>query len=154
MVEWMGRVQEIINAAGENFWGCCCWLVIQLCLTLCNPMDCSIPGFPVLHHLPEFVQIHVHWASDAIQPSHPLLSPFPPAFQSFSASRSFPVSQLFTLGGQSIGASASASVLPMSIQNWFPLGLTSLVFLQSKGLPRVFSNITVQKHQFFGIQLS
>ena len=74
--------------------------------------------------------------------------------QSFPASGSFPVSQFFTLGGQSIGASASAPVLPMNIQNWFPSSLTGLVSLQSKGLSRVFSNTTVQKHQFFGTQLS
>ena len=81
--------------------------VTQLCLTFCNPIDCSIPGFPVHHQLPELVQTHVHRVGDAIQPSHP---------QSFPASGSFPVSQLFTSGGQTIGASASASVLPMNIQ--------------------------------------
>ena len=70
--------------------------------------------------------------------------------QSFSASGSFPMSQLFTSGGQSVGASASASVCPMSIQGFFPLGWTSLISLLSKGLPRVFSNTIVQKHQFFG----
>jgi len=74
--------------------------------------------------------------------------------QSFPASGSFPVSQLFTSGGQSIGASASASGLPMDIQGWFPLGLTGLISLQSKGLSRVFSSTTVQKHQFFGAQPS
>ena len=75
-------------------------------------------------------------------------------FQSSPASGSFPMSQFFTLGDQSIGVSTSASVLPMSIQDWFPLGWTGWVFLQSKGLSRVFSNTTVQKHQFFGAQLS
>ena len=75
-------------------------------------------------------------------------------FQSFPALGSFPVSQLFTSGGQSIGASASATVLPMSIQGWFPLGLTGLISLQSKGLSRVFSGTTIQRHQFFGIQPS
>ena len=74
--------------------------------------------------------------------------------QSFPASGSFPMSQFFTSGGQSIGISASASVLPMNIQDWFPLGLTGLISLQSKGLSRVFSNTTVQKHQLFGTQLS
>ena len=74
--------------------------------------------------------------------------------QSFPALGSFPVSQLFTSGGQSIGASASATVLPMSIQGWFPLGLTGLISLQSKGLSRVFSGTTIQRHQFFGIQPS
>ena len=80
---------------------------------------------------------------------HPLLF-----LQSFPASGSFPVSQFFTSGGQSIGALASASVLSVNIQDWFPLGLTGLISLQSKGLWRVFSNTTVQNHQFFSSQLS
>ena len=80
--------------------------------------------------------------------------PFSSCFQSFPASGSFPMSQLFISGGQSIGASASASVLPMCIQGWFSLGLTGLISLQSKGLLRVFSNTSVQKHQFFSTQLS
>ena len=79
--------------------------------------------------------------------------PFSSHLQSFPASGSFPVSQLFASGGQSIGASASATVLPMNIQDWFPLGLTGLIF-QSKELSRVFSNTTVQKYQFFGAQVS
>ena len=74
--------------------------------------------------------------------------------QSFPASESFPMSQFFTSGGQSIGVSASVSVLPMNIQYWFPLGLTGWISLQSKGLSRVFSNTTVQKQQFFSAQLS
>ena len=74
--------------------------------------------------------------------------------QSFPASGSFPMSQFFTSGGQSTGVSASASVLPMNIQDWFPLGLTGLISLPSKGLSRVFSSTTVQKHQFFSAQLS
>ena len=87
---------------------------------------------PYLHHLPELVQTHVHWVNSAIQLSHPLLSPSPPAFlQSFPASGSFPMSWLFTSDGQSIGASASASVLPMNIQGWFPLRL-----VWSPGSPR------------------
>ena len=125
--------------------------VAQSWTTLCNPMDCNTPGLPVHHQLPEFTQSHVHWVGDAIKPSHPLSSPSPPAFQSFPASGSFQISQLFASGGQSIGISASASVLPMNIQDWSPLGWTSL---QSKGLLRVFSNTTVQKHQFFCTQLS
>ena len=89
---------------------------------------------------------------------HPTISfsviPFSSCLQSFPASGSFPVSQFFTLGGQSIGVSVSASVLPTNIQDWFPLGWTGWISLLSKGLSRVFSNITVQKHQFFGTQLS
>ena len=89
-----------------------------------------------------------------IQWCHPTSSssviPFSSCLQSFPASGSFPVSQFFASGGQSIGASASASVLPMNISDWFPLGWTGWISLLSKGLSRVFSNTTVQKHQFFG----
>ena len=120
---------------------------------LCDPTECSLPGFPVRHPLLEPTQTHVHWVSDAIQPSHLLSSPSPPAFN-LSQSESFPMSQLFTSGGQSIGVSASASVFPMNIQDWFPLGWTGLISLQSKGLSRVFPNNTVQKHPFFGTQLA
>ena len=90
--------------------------------------------------------------------SHPTMSssvvPFSSCLQSFPASGSIPRSQFFTSGGQSIGISASASVLSMNLQDWFPLGLTGWISLQSKGLSRVFSSTTVQKHQFFGAQLS
>ena len=89
---------------------------------------------------------------------HPTISssvvPFSSCLQSFPASGSFQMSPLFASGGQSIGVSSSASVLPMTIQNWFPLGLIGLISLQSQGLSRVFSNTTVQKHQFFSAQLS
>ena len=128
--------------------------VTQSCLTLCDHMDCSMPVFPVNHQLPELAQTRVHWVGNAIQLSHPLLSPSPPSTQSFPASGSFPMSQFFASGGQSVGVSASASVLPGNIQNWFPLGLTGWISLQSKGLSRVFSNTTVKKHQFFSAQLS
>ena len=123
------------------------------CMTLCDPMDFSTPGFPALNYHPEFTKTPIHWVSDAIQPSHPLF-PFSSCLQSFPASESYPVSWLFASGGRSIGASASASVLAVNIQNWFPLGLTGLISLLSKGLSRVFSNTTVQKHQFFIAQLS
>ena len=118
--------------------------VAQSCPTLCDPMDHSTPGFPVHPQLPELAQNHVHRVSDAIQPFHPLSS----CLQSFLASGSFPMSQFFTSGSQSIGVSAAASVLQMNSQDWFPLGLTGLISLWSKGLSRVFSNITVLKHQF------
>ena len=98
---------------------------------LCNPMNCSNPGFPVFHHLPELAQTHVHWVHDAIQSSSPVAL-FSSCPQSFPASGSFLMSQLFTSDGQSIGA--SASVLPMNIQGWFPLGLTSLISLLSTSL--------------------
>ena len=126
-----------------------CCSVAQSCLSVCNPMDFSTPGFPVHHQLPELAQIHVHWVSDAILSS---VIPSSSCFLSFPASRSFPLRQLFASGGQSIGASTSALVLPMNIQCWLPLGLTGLISLLSKGLSRVFSNTTVQKYQFFGIQ--
>ena len=118
--------------------------VAQLGLTICDPMDCNMPVLPVHHQIPEFIQTHVHWVLSSS------VIPFSFCLQSFPASGSFQMSQLFASGGQSIGVSASASVLPMNIQDWFPLGWT----LQSKGLSRVFSNTTVQKHQFFGAQLS
>ena len=127
--------------------------VSQLCPTPCDPMNCSTPGLPVHHQLPEFIQTHVHRVSDAIQPSHPVV-PFSSCSQSLPASGSFPMSELFAWGGQSIGVSASASVLPMNNQDWSHLGWTGWTSLQSKGLSRVFSNTTVQKHQFFGAQPS
>ena len=129
--------------------------VAQSCPTLCDPMDCSTPGFPVHHQLPEFTQTHVHWVGDAIHPtisSSAVSSSF--CLQPFPASGSFPMSHFFTWGGQSIGVSASTSVLPMNIQDWLPLGLTGLISRQPNGLSREFSNTTVQKHQFFGAQHS
>ena len=126
--------------------------VAQSCPTLCNPMDCSTPGFPVHHHFLALTQTHVHQVGDAIQPSHLLLSPSPPAFNLSQHQGLSLMSQFFALGGQRIRA--SASVLPMNIQDWFPLGWTGWISLQSKGLSRVFSNTTVQKHQLFGAQLS
>ena len=101
-----------------------------------------MPGFPVYHQLLELAQTHVYQVGDAIQPSHSLLSPLPPALI-FSSIRVFSNES----GGQIIGASSSVSVLPMNIQDWFPLGLTGLISLQSKRLSRVFSNTTVQKHK-------
>ena len=121
---------------------------------LFDSMDCSMPVFPAQHQLPKLAQTHVHQVGDAIQPSHPLSSPYLPILQSFPGSGSFLMSQFFTSGGQRIGVSAPPSVLPVNIQDWFPLGLTSLISLLSKGLSRVFSNTTFQKHQFFGAQLS
>ena len=128
--------------------------VAHSCLTLCDPMNCSTPGLHVHHQLPEFTQTHIHRISDAIQPSHPLVVPFSSCPQSLPASGSFPKSELFSWGGQSIGVSASASVLPVNTQDWSPLGWNGWISLQSKGLSRVFSSTTVQKHQFFGAQLS
>ena len=221
---------------------CCCYSVTESWPALCDPMDCSIPVSSILQCLPELAQTHVHRISDAIQPSHLLSSPSPPALnlshhqglfqcvsslhqvarglesfspsnesvqfsnsvvsdslrphrlqdarlpcpsptpgacsnscpssrwchpaisssdvpfsshlQSFQASGSFPINPFFASGGQNVGVSASPSVLPMNIQDWFPLGWTCWISLQSKGLSRVFSNTTDEKHQFFGAQLS
>ena len=105
----------------------CCCSVPQLCLILCNPMDCSTPGFPVLHHLPEFAQTPVYWVGDAIQPSHLLSSPFPPALNLSQHQGFFQWVSSSHQVAKSIGASVSVSVLPMSIQDWFPLGLTGLI---------------------------
>ena len=123
--------------------------VIQLLshVWLWKPKNNSIPGFSVLHCLLGFAQTHVHGVDDAIQPSHPLLSPFLSCLQSFPASGSFPMSRLFASGGQSIGAWATASILPMNIQGWFPLALIGLTSLLSKGLSRVFSSTTVWSAQ-------
>ena len=122
-----------------------CCSVTKSCLALCNPVNCSTPGFPVLHYLSESPQIHVHWVSDAIQSSHLLSSPSPLAlifsqhqdlFQWVSSSHQV--------------AKVLEFQLPMNIQGWFPLGLTDLISLLSKGLSRVFSSTTVlQNHQVF-----
>ena len=108
-------------------------------------MDCSTPGSPILHYsrsLLRFMSVELVMLSNQLI----LATPFSFCLQSLPASESFPMSWLFTSGGQIIGASASAPVLPMNIQGWFPLGLTGLISLQSKGLSRVFLNTTVQKH--------
>ena len=148
------------------FWWSSCWNLLLIfknciqfssvthsCLTLCNPMNRSMPGLSVHHQLPESTQSHVHWVSDAIKPSHPLSSPSPPAPNS-SQHQSLPMSQFFTHGGQSNGVSALASFLPKKSQGWSPSERTGWISLQSKGFSRVFFNTTVQKHQFFGSQPS
>ena len=125
--------------------------VTQSCPTLCDPMNRSMPGLPVHYQFPESTQIHVHWISDAIQPSHSLLSPSPPAF---NLSQHQGLFQWVSSSHQVAKVSASTSVLPMNTQDWTPLGWTGWISLQSQGLSRVFSNTTVQKHQFFSAQLS
>ena len=121
---------------------------------LCNPMDCSTSGLPVHHQLPELTQTHVHWVGDTIQLSHPLLSPSPLTFNLFQHQGLFKwVSPSYQV----------AKVLEFQLQHqtfqWifrtdFLLGLTGWISLQSKGLSRVFSNTTVQRHQFFSAQFS
>ena len=127
--------------------------VAQLCLILCGPMDCSTPGLPVHHQLPEFTQTHVHWVNDAIQPSHPLWSP-PPALNLPQQQHLFKWVSSSHQVAKVLEFSASTSVLPMNTYDWSSLGWTGWISLQSKGLSRVFSNTTVQKHQFFIIQVS
>ena len=126
---------------------------VTQCPTLCAPMDCSMPGLPVHHQLPEFTQIHVHRVGDAIQPSHPLSPPSPPApnpsqhqglFQCINSSHEVAKVLEFQLQHQSF------QWTPLELS---PLGWTSWISLQSKGLSRAFSNSTVQKHQFFSAQL-
>ena len=131
-------------------WTLACCSITNWCLTLCSPMDCSMPCFLVLHYLPELAQTHVQQVNDAIPLSYPLSAPSPPALNLSQHQSTF---QWVTPGDWSIGTSASASVFPINIQDWFLLGWTGLI-LQSKELSRVFSNTTVQKHQFFSAQIS
>ena len=114
-------------------------------------MNCSMPEFPDLHYLPEFAQTHVHWVSDAMQPSHPLSSPSL-ALNLSQHQGLFLMYQLLAPGSPRIGASASATVLPINIQGWFPLGLIGLISFCPRRLSRVFSNTTAGKHQFFSTQ--
>ena len=126
----------------------------QVCPTLCDPMDCSTPGVPVHHQLPRVYSNSCplsRWCDPTISSS---VIPLSSRLLSFPASGSFQISQFFTSAGQSIRVSASTSVLPMNIQDWCPLGWTGRISLLSKGLSRVFSKTTVQKHQFFSTQLS
>ena len=125
----------------------------QSCPTLCNPMNRSMPGFPVHYQLPKSTQTHVNLVDDAIQPSHPVI-PFSSRPQSFPASGPFPMSQLFSSGGQSIGVSALTSVPPMNTQDWSPLGWIGWISLQSKGLSRVFSNTTLSQWYYLTISSS
>ena len=124
--------------------------VAQLCLTLCDPMDCSTPGFPGTNSQSLFKLIESVMPFSHLIVCHPLSS----RLQSFLEYGSFPMSWFFVSGGQSIGVSASASVLTMNIQDWFPLGWTGWTSLRSKGLSKVFSNTIVKNNQFFGTQLS
>ena len=122
--------------------------VAQSCLTLCNPMDCSMPGLGLGLPCPSLTPRAYLNSCPSSRWCHPTISSSVIPF----SSGSFPRSQFFTSGGQSIGVSASSSVLPMNIQDWFPSGWTGWISFQSKGLSRVFSNTTVEKHQFFGIE--
>ena len=131
--------------------------VTQSCLTLCDPMDCSTLGTG-LHQLQELAQTRVHWVWDAIKLSHPLSSPSPPAFNHSQHQGLFKWVSCLHQVAKVFEFSASASALPMNIQDWFPLGRPGCISLQSKWLSRVFSDTTVQKHlqcsAFFIVQLS
>ena len=134
-------------------WICYCCSVAKLCLTACNLGNCRTSGCPVLHYLPEFAQTPLHWVDVAIQPPHPL-SPTSPAL---NLSQHLGLYQWVSFSHQvakvwKLEASALASVLPGNIQDWFSLGLTSLISLLSKGLLRVFSSIAIWKHHFFSAQ--
>ena len=146
-----GSIYFICFLSRDISFSFCFCSVAESCLTLWDLMGCNMPGFPVLHYLLEFSQTHVHQVGDAIQPSHPLLSPFPPAFHLSQHQGLF---QWVSSSHQVAKVSASASVLPMNIQDWLHLGLTGLISLLSKELSRVFSSTTVQKHQFFSTQPS
>ena len=127
--------------------------VTQLCLTLCDPKNRSTPGLPVHHQLLESTQTHVHWVGDAIQPSHPLLSPSLLASNLSQNQDIFQWSSFLLQVAKVVEFQLPTLVLPMNTQDWSPLGWTGWI-LQSRGLSRVFSNTTVQKHQFFSAQLS
>ena len=155
----MGSILEYIKCRLEKnvyaafFWMCCphCCLVAKTCLTLCDPMDCSMPGLPVPHHLPECAQVHVHRIIDALQPSHHLspsspsafnLSPYQSLFQRSAFHIKWPKYWGFSF-------SISHSSESISIQSWFPLGLTGLISLMSKETSKIFSSTTIRQHQFF-----
>ena len=127
--------------------------VAQSCPTLCNPMNCSTPGLPVHHQLPEFTQAHIHWVGHAIQPSRPLSSPSPPALNLSQHQGLFKwVSSLHQVAKY---WSFSFSISPSNeYSRLISFRMDQLGLLKSKGLSRVFSNTTIQKHQFFGTQLS
>ena len=133
-------------------WINCCCSIAQSCPTLCNSIDCSIQGFPVLHHHQDLAQTQVHWISDAIQPSHPCCPLLLPSI--IPRSRSFLMSRLLHQVAKVLELQFQDSALLMNIEDWFPLGLTGLMSLPSKGLSSILSNTTVEKHQFFGAQLS
>ena len=141
-----------VTSLSDQIWEVQFSSVTQSCPTLCDPMDCSMPGLPVHHQFPEFIQTHVHWLGDAIQPSHHLSSLSQPTFNLSQHQGLFQwVSPLHQV----------AKLLKFQLQHqslqWIfrtYLGWTGWISLQSKGLSRVFSNTTVQKHQFFGAQLS
>ena len=151
------RLTELKNGWTQNYNRdreyCCS--VAQSCPTLCNPVDCRTACQASLSITNSRSSPKLMSTESMMPFSHTSSAiPFSSRLQSFPASGSFPMSQFFSLSGQSIGVSASTPVLPMNIQDWSPLGWTGWISLQFKGLSRVFFNTTVQKHQFSGTQLS
>ena len=154
VVQWLGpqastAVRLLVRELRFHMLSCCS--VTQSCPTLCDPMDCSTPGLPVHHQPPEFTQTHVHCVRDAIQPSHPLSSLSPPTFI-FPSIRVFSNESVLCIRWPkycsfSISPSYEYSGLISFRMDWLDL-------LAVQGISRVFSNTTVQKHQFFGAQLS
>ena len=147
------RINWIISLATLFFQMCQFSSVAQSCPTLCDPMNCSTPGLPVHHQLPEFTQTHVHWVTDAIQPSHPLSSPLLlpsifPSIRVFSNESALHI-RWPKYWSFSFNISPSNEHRGLSFFGW-----TGWISLQSKGLSRVFSNTNIQKHQFFCAQLS
>ena len=148
---------NLFEAVSQNYLRCCLLgcnphisqfsLVAKLCPTLCNPMNRSMPGLPVHHQLPEFTQTYIHQVGDAIQPSHPLAFPSPPAPNPSQHQSLF---QWVNSSHEVAKVPALASFLPKKSQGLSLIEWTGWISLQSKGLSRVFSNTTVQKHQFFG----
>ena len=136
---------SVIKISHGFIYSCCS--VEQLCPTLCNPMECTMPAFPVLHHLLEFAQTNVHWVSDVIQPSWPLLSLLL-LHSIFLCIRVFSKKSALPSRWPKYWSFCFISVLPVNIQGWFPLRLTGLISMQSKGLSIVFFSTTLQKHQF------
>ena len=160
----MGSILEYIpcrlekNAYSAFFWMCCpcCYSVAKACLTLCDPMDCRMPGLPVPHHLPECAQVHIHWIRDALQPSHHL-SPSSPSAFNFSQHQVFSNELALHIRWPKywgFSCSISHSSESISIQGWFCLGLTGLISLMSKEISRIFSSTTIRQHQFLAPLLS
>ena len=132
---------------------CCCCLIVKSCTNLCNPKNCSTPGFSVHYYLLEFPQTYVQWVSDAIKSAHHLLSLSPHALSISQHQGLFQwVSSLHQVG--KILELSFSTCLPINAQGWFSLGLTGFISLLPKGLSRVFSSTTVYRHQFFGFQTS
>ena len=148
MRTWVSPEVHKTNLKNDMFFSS----VTQSCPTLCDPMNCSIPGLPVRHQLPEFSQL---MSIESVMPSNYLILCCPllllPSI--FPSIRVFSNESALGIRWPNIGVSASTSVPPRNTQDWSPLGWTGWISLQSKGLSRVFPNTTVQKHQFFGTQL-